>query len=216
MAAVLDEAAQARHAQVEAVEAAQDAQRAHQASKPRPDAVVKEADHRRAIGRVVEGLAKQAQEVGMLPRAELARQWATGIVNEQVKKHEESFGKAQATPVTSSPSALDRGDVDGRVINRRVGTATLGAPGQGATANFAPRPQKPHDPLLKARMDMLLQMPEWNVKVMKAFEDGMAKYHDQSRAADDVMNVVEQSNRIFGDWRTPRKGPPDRLIIVGV
>lgn len=217
MSAVRDEATQARHAAVEAVEATEDAARAHEAAKPRPDAVVKEPEIRRAVGRLVEGLAKQAHGVGMLPRAELARQWAEPIVLETVKRHEDTFGKQQEPlEVKAAPSALDRGDVGGTVINRRVGVVEMGAPGAGLShvSGMAPRPAKPIDHLLKERTDMLLSLPDWAAKIHKAFEGGMLKYGEQSRACDDVMAVIESSNNVFGDWRTPRRAAP-RIIIGG-
>lgn len=204
MSLVLDEATQARQAVVEAAEASADAARLQAAGANRPDAVVKEETGRKAIGRLVEGLAKQAQSIGMLPKTELATKWSTGIVEEQIKRHEESFAKSASTSVEASPAQLDRGIDGASVINRRVGTAVLGAPGAGAApvGEFG-RPAKPQDPLLKRRVDALLAMPEWNAKVMKAFEQGMAKHGDQSRACDDVMAIVEQSNALFGDWRCP-------------
>lgn len=134
------------------------------------------------------------------------------------------------------PDRLSRGDVGegGVAVTRRTGTATYDPlTGRFTAAIEKPKPKgAPPDPLLLERLRLLdadnetgdgKRYPEWSKKLWDAVNEGerfaialgcTTIAERLPIVADFVINVAEQSNVTFGDWRFP-KAPATKLIVSG-
>jgi hypothetical protein len=176
--------------------------------------VVSEDLARKAVDRIVEAAVDSQRANGVpVPSAAPAIPFAQDVVQRVINEHEQGR-HAPAPQIAPSlpPDRLSRGDVgpDTQVINRPYN------PGQ-------PRNKAPEDPRLRARLNFLGTMPDWEDKIIKAALEGetAAKrmgFHDwdnrMSVVADYVIAEVDKSNAIFGDWRLPPKPRDPRLIIT--
>lgn len=182
----------------------------------RPDPIVKEKEIRSAKERLVSGMAESQRQAGMLPLIRETEDWVNGIVDDTVKKHEERWAKGQGDSPAPQTSPVD--------IQRHAGSfewdleTNKFTPLGKVDPRFYEKPvipgQTAEDKLIEARVTMLLGFPEWQKKIVQAWNDGVARTGRMSEAADDVMRVVEISSNVFGDWRKP-VSPSQKLIIVG-
>lgn len=198
---------------------------------------VSEQTGREAVDAVTRGGVEFQKELGIpVPSATKAEEYARKIVSVQIKKHEEDQEKAEFLPKHLQPldpsqpkSRIDRGEVgeDTQVFTRSIGTASIDA----STGLFKAddphgqwRIEKPReDVLLRSRLDFLGTLPEWKSKLEKAAWEGeaVAKRRDHvsglkermSIIADHVIEVVETSNAIFGDWRNPKAPKGPKIIL---
>jgi hypothetical protein len=186
---------------------------------------VDEKTGRAAVEATVKATVTLQRELGAaVPDQTAAEAWARPIVEEQIRKTEEAETRRYLIPPTPAtpgePKArIDRGDVGDNTtpIVRDISAATLDKR-TGLLKCDDPhgrfRVEKPReDKLLRKRLDFLGQFPEWKAKLEKAVWDGeaLARSRDHvvtvkekmSIIADRVIEVVETSNAIFGDWRHP-------------
>lgn len=193
-------------------------------SDNRPDTVVREEQVREAKDRLATGLAADARASGRVPDARAIENFANAAVQEQVARHEDVFadGPPEKPPPAPAPAEV-RPPEGAEAIARPLGAFDWDTAPGGSMRPVGPvsprlarraAKQKNVDPLLKERLDFLLGMPDWNVKIIAAWEAGLiASRGDLTVATAHAMKVVETSIRLFGDWRTPRR--PSRKIIVG-
>lgn len=181
----------------------------------RPDAIVKEDDARYAIDRLTEGHVETQRDMGItMPDVAAAERFAQDAVGRQIKVHEERFKDGVPAPIERDDEVPEEGP--GHVGSFRWNTATNQfTPIGDINPRLLEKTQQTAkgDPLLAARMEMLMQDMGWRAKIMRAWDDGLNQTGNFSGASDRVMAVVEASNNVFGDWRTPRERP--RLILVG-
>jgi len=176
---------------------------------------------RAAVDALVKGhLQNQIQSGVAVPSTLQAEQFAKEIVRETVRQKEEGAlepkvpaGKKEILP----PDKLSRGEVgpDSKVIDRFIGNVDQ-------VRKEKERRKAQENPRLRARLDMLGKMPEWEERLYRAALEGetfakklgLSGLERYPVVADFVINEVEKSNALFGDWRLPPK-IRDRRIIVG-
>jgi hypothetical protein len=195
---------------------------------------VPEALGRLAHDRAVSGLADQSRAVGQLPDLQRLTDFARPLVDQQIRKHEETVPVLPAKkPVTN-----DGWDTRGQDAKPGEDKALLGRgiAGEGRTVVRRPvgwkerqkrqRPTSLEDALLRKRLALLSKFPEWSDKLLKAGHDGECQAMksgsplertDWGRRKtvinDYMMRVVEQSNAVFGDYRNP-KAKPSPIIVM--
>ncbi len=185
---------------------------------------VSEETGRKALDTVLTNLSNTARQLGKLPDVSKLEAFAKPLVAEQFKKHEEAQGKgffdkrAEGAKPGESRARIDRGDVGPyQAINRPI------------QKNWHKRNKQKLDAearLVKRRLALLQQFPEWRNRLMKAAFDGECNAmrsgspedrtnwkRRQSIIGDEMMRVIEQSNGVFGDFRDPKVKPPK--IIIG-
>ena len=167
-------------------------------------------------------VALQREAHVALPDARAAARFADATVERvdaeaREPAHREPLPPAPGLP----PDHLSRGEVgaDTVAVHRAVG------------AGEAPVHQVPtvEDPRLLSRLELLDRLDDWRARLTAAMLEGerfaqaalgyrpfanpveMVRF--MAIVADHVMNVVEQSNATFGDWRAPPRRAP--LILVG-
>ena len=202
-----------------------------------PDVIVKEETIRKAVDRVVSGVASTQVQAGMpLPDIAKAEMFAKEVVAKQVKVHEERMSKllddgtdkrAANVKPGESKARIDRGDVgdDTVAIVRPITSREWTAPNGRAHVMGTPVQRSREQQLLLDRLNMLGQLPEWDAKLLAAAGEGDA-YARRSGAPEDrlniarrssivtdfMMKVVEESNAVFGDYLNPAAVP--RKIIL--
>jgi len=181
--------------------------------KPRPDPVVKEPEIRAAVDFLAKGHVETQRKIGVtVPSAAAAESFAKEAVESQVKIHEDRCRNGVPEPKRPAPAQAD--DMD---VRRPVGVYDWNT----RTNQFRPlgpvrgKQAAPVDPLLQSRMDMLLRLPEWRSRIMKTWDEGLiASNGSFVHASHLVMKIVETSNNVFGDWRTPKQSAP-KIIVSG-
>ncbi len=188
-----------------------------------PEKKVSDQTGRKAIEHTLSRLAKAQVQAGQLPDVRKLERFVRPIAEETFKKHEEKQARpaawdkrgAGAAP-GESKARIDRGLVGSgtTAINRPVDWKVKRA----RTAVPKTREAK----LVKKRLDLLQQFPEWVNRLMKAAHEGElaarrsgspADREDWTRRrsiiGDHMLKVIEQSNGVFGDFRDPKtKAPP--------
>jgi len=200
---------------------------------------VKEVTGREAISRILEGVATTQHDAGMLPGGADAELFARDVVEKQVRIHEErearealaglrASDEAVEVPGPESPSRLDRGDIPG---DTQVIRNTLDGPINEMTPQARRHmlgPQLPLiDQLMLARLRMLRQFPEWEARIQTAWIAGEQTammsgselertdaYRRHMKQAEAVINVLDDSIAIFGDWRQPKANGRTKIIMV--
>lgn len=193
--------------------------------------------------KLVRGLTKEQASTGMIPSAEPCNDWATNILEQLVRerddrraKGEEGFAtpasvaEEKETPPPDFPSGF-RVPEGLKLTTKPVGTYNFGTKVFKPTATGTPSrrgrkkrkalaelsPQDRRNELVRRRLAMLANFPFWHGKVIKAWfwgpPSGTSVEDFQRTATENVMKVLEESNKLFGDWRVPAQRQP--LIIVG-
>jgi len=178
---------------------------------------VAEETIRETKDRLLEGLTDTQKRMGALPDVKAAEDWAVPILMQEVAKVEEErerglLAKPAAQP---APDEVRKIDEDTTFVRRTIGTFKIDWKTGQVEAQGPIRLRQRQGPppgeqqLLDQRLALLQRYPEWRKRVMEAwFSDA-----NQSNAADKVLAVLEDSNRLFGDWRFPR--PTAETLIFG-
>ena len=183
---------------------------------------VKEADGRAALDAVATAAVETSRRAGMaLPDANAIETFAREVAVDTVRQIEEAPVIAPPPPqLGESPAALDRAHVpgvlpeDATVINRAVAPAPM-TPQMHRHLFGEPREVS----LKKARLMMLLGLPEWRKRLEDAMlaEDTAHKNDGSDIESRDLTRwerrlqfrideVVELSNKVFGDYLAPPAG----------
>lgn len=194
---------------------------------------VSDTTGRAALDLVVSGHVEMQKEFGVaVPSASKATEWARGIVERQIKEHEtrptaKSLGHLDEKDPGEPKSRIDRGDVgpDASVINRPVGTGHFNT-GIFESSGDIRIERRHEDRALRARLDLLMTLPEWKGKIERAALEGEALFKLRmsrgaassmkeywSLVADHVIEVAEKSIPLLGEYRGP--WPHASKSIVG-
>lgn len=181
---------------------------------------VSEGSARRAVDAVTTALIESQKAHGaVVPNVKAAEDFAKETVREVIAKQEDGaigvpVGKPSGLGDLLPPDKLSRGEIgpDSKVINRAIADPEAEILRRKAI----------EDKRLRTRLNYLGTLPEWEGKLFFAALEGetFAKrlgVHDlngrMSIVADFVINVVEDSNRFFGDWRLPSIRPLSKIIV---
>ena len=191
-----------------------------------PEPVVSEATGRKALATVIGNFTTTQKQLGAVPSAAQAEAYCKPIVEETIKKHEEREARRILLPHEVKTPSPRTGPSKARIDRGEVGPYQVVAnetPGWKEKQRAAKKANA--EPLLRKRLEMLEIFPEWKNRLLKAAFDGdvaamnsgcpedRTNVHRRwSIITDFAMRVVEDSNRIFGDFRD-RKRKPDRLIF---
>lgn len=198
---------------------------------------VDEDTGRAAVDAAVKAYVDLQRELGVpVPSQAKAEELGRPVAIQQIKVHEENKEREYWLPSHLSekdPSqpkaAIDRGEVGDNTVP--VNSIIADASFNKSTGllkcdpNTIWRQVKPkEDVLLRERLDMLGQLPEWKDKLEKAAFEAESVWRKRdwlrgdmkalnSMVADSVIEVVETANKLFGDWRFPAPPVAGTLIF---
>lgn len=185
------------------------------------------------------GVVEGQREAGVpIPGGRAVEDWVRPIVERQIKVHEERCaagvpGPPATPPVerdTESPARISRGDVGEdtvaieRPLDSREWREAQTAPRGRRHVEGRPDTRPLELRLLEARARLLFGLPEWERRLVQVADDAVAIARRNGFAADIprtqelqatlMMGVIEDSTRIFGDWRTPAARGPTRQYYL--
>jgi len=191
---------------------------------------VKEVVGREAIARVLEGVTDTQRKGGMEPGGVEAENFARDVVEQQIKRHEETSEPVhrKGSAHTTSPARLDRGELpdDAKAIGDTM---------SGPIQEMTPQARRHMfgiklpliDMLMLARLNMLRQVPEWDARIQAAWISGehaammsgselerTDAYRRHVRQTEAVFKVLDESSATFGDWRRPKTNGRTKLIFT--
>lgn len=208
----------------------------------KPDPIVKEETAREAVAAICEGAASDARAVGKIPDVAAIETFAQGVVARQIAVHEETCAKLGGIPskprqdpvlpdahlevLSDDLGAVEHtvkplGIVDWNTATNEMQIRPGASPKLTRRERRRLRPTR-EDMLLKARLDILMDKPEWAMRIVAAWHRGCqvaimrgiyTHKEIESMGADEVIKVADDSNRIFGDWKTPPR-VPQKIIVA--
>lgn len=172
---------------------------------------------RNVVDELVRDGAEDQKRKGLVPEVQAVRDFVTGIVERMERKPSRSTPNRSTLqryhPPQRSGAEL-RQEYEKRA--RRAGIEPI--PGDWVTERKPDTNKKLVDPrklrskgarLLSQRLRQLRRDPEW----LEKLKTPMAKMQwgetqeIREQGCQKLMDLVEQSNRVFGDWRKPKEKP---------
>lgn len=160
--------------------------------------------------------AEAQRRNGLLPTPRQNDELFSGILEKGDRKRSDQKPppKRERIDHSAGPSAQAKAEIEargGRALNSAEAAANAPEPVRLRTA------QRIELALVRRRLELLRGYPDWNAKLIDAWNKGAAiafRTNQPFRVVQGplIMDVVEKSSTVFGDWR---KLPRKRRMLFG-
>jgi hypothetical protein len=171
-----------------------------------------------AVDEIVRDACNEQRGRGLIPRVGDVRSYVQGIVERMDRKEPARAPQRDAKP---APRLLnphtDQGALEGEYKKRLARKGHEALPGawriDRTPTNKLISPKKLRskgEKLLAARIRLIGKNPEWSAKFKRINPQALAGNLGEEKrlaAARAYMQVIEDSNRVFGDWKKERSRP---------
>ncbi len=195
----------------------------------RPRKLPSEADLRRAMDRTVEAIVGQQMIGGVpgqshdalkgtsVPNVKAAEDYARPIIEKIARTQDmETPVEEKPAPERDADELARRGKVELKYQSRIVRTP-MGA----LRDREKPKKDSPLTTLKRKRIKLLMQDPSWRDQILKARFDANGRVpwktvngkvvEDTARTDKQILEVLEKSNELFGDWKKE-----NRALVFGL